>query len=130
MKKKLKRESWSRYASIMDYKDIRQEKVLKRLLAQQETTKVQPPKRKRKNAAKKRKKAKPTYQELLKTDEWKKRRKEILDKKGYICSNCGKRFGLEVHHLRYINGRKPWEYEDEDLIVLCDICHKKIHGLI
>ena len=35
--------------------------------------------------------------------------------------------GLNVHHNYYIEGHKPWEYEDEALVTLCEDCHKKRH---
>ena len=35
--------------------------------------------------------------------------------------------GLNVHHTYYIKGHKPWEYEDEALVALCEDCHKKRH---
>jgi len=34
---------------------------------------------------------------------------------------------LEVHHKLYIIGKLPWEYEKEELITVCNPCHKKIH---
>lgn len=34
---------------------------------------------------------------------------------------------LQVHHKKYIKGRMPWDYENEDLITLCKNCHKTIH---
>lgn len=34
---------------------------------------------------------------------------------------------FNVHHLKYIVGRKPWEYEDNVLITLCISCHEKRH---
>ena len=35
--------------------------------------------------------------------------------------------GLNIHHNYYINGLKPWEYDNETLITLCEKCHKKRH---
>ena len=35
--------------------------------------------------------------------------------------------GLNIHHTYYIEGKKPWEYEDEALETLCEDCHKKRH---
>ena len=35
--------------------------------------------------------------------------------------------GLNVHHEYYINGHKPWEYEDQALVTLCEECHGKRH---
>lgn len=36
-------------------------------------------------------------------------------------------FGLHVHHTYYINGKLPWEYENEALITLCWKCHEEKH---
>ena len=30
---------------------------------------------------------------------------------------------LNVHHKYYVNGKNPWEYDDEALITLCQDCH-------
>lgn len=68
-----------------------------------------------------------TYAEQLIDKRWLIRRKEILNKKGYVCSKCGSTLYLQVHHLRYVWGKMAWEYKDKDLIVLCSLCHEKAH---
>ena len=35
--------------------------------------------------------------------------------------------GLNVHHTYYVKGHKPWEYENDALVTLCEDCHKKRH---
>ena len=35
--------------------------------------------------------------------------------------------GLNIHHTYYIEGRKPWEYDNEARVTLCEDCHKKRH---
>ena len=35
--------------------------------------------------------------------------------------------GLNIHHTYYIEGHKPWEYDNEALVTLCEDCHKKRH---
>ena len=35
---------------------------------------------------------------------------------------------LNVHHKRYIIGREIWDYDDEELITLCQNCHQEIHS--
>lgn len=37
--------------------------------------------------------------------------------------------GLNVHHTYYINGHKPWDYNEDALITLCEKCHKKRHEM-
>jgi hypothetical protein len=36
---------------------------------------------------------------------------------------------LNVHHKRYRRGAKPWEYEANELIVLCEDCHEEWHQI-
>lgn len=35
--------------------------------------------------------------------------------------------GLNIHHTYYIKDSKPWEYENDSLVTLCEDCHKKRH---
>jgi len=45
-----------------------------------------------------------------------------------VISRVEKSFvGLNVHHKYYIQGHKPWEYENDALITLCEDCHKRWH---
>lgn len=37
---------------------------------------------------------------------------------------------LAVHHKRYIVGKNAWEYDDEDLVTLCQDCHSKVHEFL
>lgn len=32
---------------------------------------------------------------------------------------------LHVHHFYYIKNRHPWDYPDNALVTLCDLCHMK-----
>lgn len=73
-----------------------------------------------------------SYSDLLKTQEWKDKRQKILERDGYRCRYCSSTVGLQVHHKYYSvypNGVRayPWNYPDDALITLCDICHKKVH---
>lgn len=68
------------------------------------------------------------YWTELKTDEWAIKRAIILDR-DKVCTKCSVDSRLRIHHLRYIEGRKAWEYEDNDLITVCDKCHLEIHNL-
>lgn len=64
------------------------------------------------------------YQELLKDPRWIKKRNQILSRDKNTCQFCGCQDKyMQVHHKRYIKGNKPWEYEDKDLITLCNRCH-------
>ncbi len=77
-----------------------------------------------------------TYSEKLKTSQWLSFRAGFIgreqDRYGMTdsppsCYSCGEQRGLQVHHRRYIDGLEPWEYEDEDLILICDPCHGRVH---
>ena len=73
-----------------------------------------------------------TYNEYLKTNHWKSRKFKKLWQVNGQCQECGDKTGLQVHHVRYKdnNGNSVLYRERmRDLIVLCDTCHKKIHGL-
>jgi len=68
------------------------------------------------------------YSEMLKSPKWQKKRLEIMERDGWKCTVCGNTENqLQVHHVKYINGRKPWEYENDELKTLCIDCHKDEH---
>lgn len=68
------------------------------------------------------------YADFLKDPRWQKKRLEILNRDNFKCRACKDDLNtLHVHHLCYKNNLKPWEYKDEDLITLCENCHKALH---
>jgi hypothetical protein len=68
------------------------------------------------------------YSDLLKNPKWQKKRLEIMSRDDFACSICGDdKSTLNVHHLFYKKGKKPWEYQDKALITLCDSCHENEH---
>lgn len=73
--------------------------------------------------------AKLTYSEQLRHPNWQRKRLEAMEAAGFECSNCGdKESTLNVHHKRYVKGRMAWEYDLEDLAVLCEPCHATEHA--
>lgn len=67
-----------------------------------------------------------TYQEILKHPFWQRKRLEILQRDDFTCIKCkDKHTNLQVHHLYYENDLYPWEYPNEALISLCELCHLK-----
>jgi hypothetical protein len=71
------------------------------------------------------------YFELLKSPLWQKKRLENLELADWECTNCGNKDNqLQVHHKQYIKGRNPWEYENEQLEVLCNKCHGDMHEML
>lgn len=65
--------------------------------------------------------------ELL-SDEWQEKRKEVFEKYGKQCIECGSTDNIHVHHLVYKKGRHVWEYGVDELIPLCKKCHEKVHS--
>ena len=67
--------------------------------------------------------------EQIKSPQWQKRRLEIMQRDEFTCQMCGsKDETLHVHHIKYVNGRKYWEYDDWELITLCEECHEYEHS--
>lgn len=71
------------------------------------------------------------YAELLRSPLWQKKRLEIMQRDNFTCCKCGSSDKeLQVHHIKYRDGLKPWEYEDYELITLCNDCHNEEHGIV
>lgn len=71
-----------------------------------------------------------SYSELLRDPQWQKKRLEIMSRADFMCENCGdSEKTLAVHHKLYRRGAKPWEYEDHELICVCEDCHSTAHAL-
>lgn len=72
-----------------------------------------------------------SYADLLKDPRWQRKRLEVLEAADWTCSHCAETSRtLHVHHMRYIGGKAPWEYDPADLAVLCDSCHELVHSMI
>ncbi len=73
------------------------------------------------------------YERLLKSDYWKGYSYSLIKERNFTCEDCGRRFynernKLQVHHLVY-RDVNPWSYNPDEVVVLCEECHKKRHGL-
>ena len=68
------------------------------------------------------------YRHLLRDKRWVKLRWKIVRMDAYRCVGCGATEHLQVHHVRYRSGSKPWEYDEDDLVTLCRACHAHAHG--
>jgi|GEM_PF-2195909 len=73
------------------------------------------------------------YEKLLQSDYWKGFSYSLIKERNFTCEDCGQRFynqrnKLQVHHLVY-RDINPWSYKPEEMVVLCEECHKKRHGL-
>lgn len=74
-----------------------------------------------------------TYSEKLKDPRWAAFRQHAIEFYGCECSNCSgndtaQGDGIHVHHKRYIRDREPWEYDLDDVSVICGTCHDRIHA--
>jgi hypothetical protein len=67
------------------------------------------------------------YGQKLQDPRWKLRRQEILQRDSFTCTRCKTNSNLQVHHIKYTGD--PWEAPDKDLVTLCAVCHKAVHGL-
>ncbi len=69
------------------------------------------------------------YDEFLQDERWPAFRKFIFAGRGCKCEKCGSHERLQIHHIKYKEGLRPWEYTCNDVMVLCRDCHAKIHGI-
>lgn len=68
------------------------------------------------------------YSSMLRDPRWQRKRLKILERDKWKCTQCGEsKQELNVHHLNYKQGSKPWNYKNEELITLCVDCHNLIH---
>lgn len=67
------------------------------------------------------------YSNLLKDNRWIDKRIVILKRDNFKCRYCSNKDELHIHHIIYIQNRKPWEYDNKYLITLCKECHNKTH---
>lgn len=69
------------------------------------------------------------YNDQLADPRWKAFREFIFVVRGSKCESCGKPRKLNIHHREYINNRYAWEYLPNDVMVLCNECHRCIHEM-
>ena len=73
-----------------------------------------------------------TYEELLTKQEWYNFRNKVINDRGYVCEFCNKKHNLQIHHKLYYKKPdkekiEPWLYNMDEVLLLCDNCHKSIH---
>lgn len=72
--------------------------------------------------------AKKSYWEKLKDPRWQRKRLEKMQQQDFACEGCyDTEATLHVHHKIYIKGREPWEYDLNQLALLCESCHQEEH---
>lgn len=65
------------------------------------------------------------YRLYLQSEEWKKKRNQVIERDNGFCRRCSNK-GTDVHHLHYNN---IYNEDLNDLILLCRSCHEKEHNL-
>jgi len=67
------------------------------------------------------------YSDKLKDPRWQKKRLSILERDDWTCQYCeDNESTLHVHHLNYAT-EDPWDEENNNLVTICESCHKKEH---
>jgi len=64
------------------------------------------------------------YDDYIISEKWRSIRKRILERDDYLCQHCKTCNATEVHHITYDN---LFNENLEDLISLCNACHKMEH---
>ena len=68
-----------------------------------------------------------SYLQKLKDPRWQKKRLEVLHNANFTCQLCyDNNETLQVHHLSYLNGKEPWDYNLNNFKCLCATCHEAI----
>ena len=68
-------------------------------------------------------------QDKLHRGRWRRARREVLDRDGWRCKQCGRAGRLDVHHVRALEHGGD-RYTPENLAALCRACHLKAHHKI
>lgn len=59
---------------------------------------------------------------------WKKKRKEIKELYDGKCAICGSSKNLQVHHIVPIQIIPTLKLDNDNLIAVCEKCHREIHN--
>lgn len=74
---------------------------------------------------------KQTYWEKLQDPRWQQKRLEAMQAKEFHCEICwDNESTLHVHHKEYFKNYEPWDYDNNQLAVLCKTCHENLHESI
>lgn len=65
------------------------------------------------------------YNEYIKSNEWKEKKRTRLEKDNYVCQDCKKSsIALDVHHITY---DRLGNEDIFDIVSLCRHCHESLH---
>ena len=66
-----------------------------------------------------------SYSEKYSDPRWQRKRLEIMQRANFRCEWCGSdKKQLSIHHGYYERGTDPWDYHNDTLYCLCEICHQ------
>lgn len=80
------------------------------------------------NRPKKKKKYIP-YNQQLQDKRWFRFRLKVFKIRGSKCECCSSMDNIQVHHIQYSDNMYAWEYDFNEVRVLCRNCHKKAHAI-
>lgn len=70
------------------------------------------------------------YSELLRDPRWQRLRLQVFERDKWTCQKCGETTRtLAVHHKWYTRDKKPWEYDLDALVTVCEDCHQEEYKL-
>lgn len=69
------------------------------------------------------------YSNQLNDERWKAFRWFVMKVRGSACEICKATKNLQVHHIKYTKGARAWEYNVNEVMVVCKDCHKKLHNI-
>ncbi|MBD9594518.1 MULTISPECIES: hypothetical protein [unclassified Ensifer] len=64
------------------------------------------------------------YDEYLRSEAWKNKRRLVLKRANGVCEGCGLSEAREVHHLTYAHRMNEFLFE---LVAVCTECHERLH---
>lgn len=72
--------------------------------------------------------------QTYKSKEWFDFRSRLIRLRASTCEQCGKappmHVVFQIHHLTYKQDSFPWQYDDDEVMLVCKGCHAKLHGRI
>ena len=65
-----------------------------------------------------------SYDKYLGSDDWKDKRRLVMERAGNVCEGCRKRQAIEIHHITYDHAGNEFLFE---LVAVCEECHERLH---
>lgn len=69
------------------------------------------------------------YAKKLLDGRWQKKRLQILERDGFMCTICQRQHNVQIHHNWYLKDYEPWDYDDNQLVTLCNEHHDEVTTL-